>query len=74
MQYFGVVRDFSTPSVDVWRLGMTPFIRLAQDGSGNPVCDDGIFGLLPHFQVEIAAGSQTYNARSETVATKGQLP
>jgi len=70
MQYFGVVRDFSTPSVDVWPLGMAPFIRLAEDGSGNQVCDDGIFGLLPHFQVEMAAGRKTYNARSETVATK----
>ena len=29
---------------------------------------DGVFGLLPHFAVELAAGRKTYNARSETVA------
>jgi putative SOS response-associated peptidase YedK len=48
---------------------MAPFIRLHEDGSGNQVCEDGIFGLLPHFQVEMAAGRKTYNARTETVAT-----
>lgn len=57
--------------VDVWPLGLAPFIRLAEPGSGNTmVVDDGIFGLLPGFQAELAASRRTYNARSETVATK----
>lgn len=29
--------------------------------------DDGLFGLIPGFQKEMAAGRKTYNARSETV-------
>ncbi|MDP3841511.1 MAG: SOS response-associated peptidase family protein [Oxalobacteraceae bacterium] len=53
--------------MDIWPLGLAPFIRLAKDGSGNRIVDDGIFGLLPHF-AELAAGRKTYNARSETVA------
>ena len=69
LQYFGVHRENSDMPVDTWPLGMAPFIRLHEDGSGNKVCDDGIFGLLPHFQTEMAAGRKTYNARSETVAT-----
>ena len=68
LQYFGVFREKNEVPVDTWPLGLAPFIRLHEDGSGNKVCDDGIFGLLPHFQAEMAAGRKTYNARSETVA------
>jgi putative SOS response-associated peptidase YedK len=68
LKFFGVVRERDELPVDLWPLGLAPFIRLAEDGSGNPVCDDGVFGLLPHFAVEMAAGRKTYNARSETVA------
>ena len=67
MRYFGVSRDKDEAPVDTWPLGLAPFIRLHEDGSGNKVCEDGIFGLLPHFQTEMAAGRKTYNARSETV-------
>ncbi len=69
LKFFGVVRDGDTVPADAWPLGMAPFLRLAEDGSGNVVCEDGIFGLLPHFRVEMAAGRKTYNARTETVAT-----
>ena len=68
LTFFGVERARDEPSVDVWPLGLAPFIRLAEDGSDNKVIDDGFFGLLPHFAVELAAGRRTYNARSETVA------
>ena len=68
LTYFGVERARDEPPVDVWPLGLAPFIRLAEDGSGNKIIDDGLFGLLPHFAVELAAGRRTYNARSETVA------
>jgi putative SOS response-associated peptidase YedK len=68
LKFFGVVRERDELPVDMWPLGLAPFIRLAEDGSGNPVCDDGVFGLLPFFATEMAAGRKTYNARSETVA------
>ncbi len=68
LSFFGVVRERDELSVDVWPLGMAPFIRLAEDGSGNKEVADGLFGLLPSFQAELAAGRKTYNARTETVA------
>jgi putative SOS response-associated peptidase YedK len=72
LTFFGVERDRDDPTVDAWPLGLAPFIRLAEDGSGlERVVDDGIFGLLPHFATEIGFGRRTYNARSETVH---QLP
>lgn len=67
LTFFGIERAKDEAPIDVWPLGLAPFIRLAEDGSGNKVVDDGIFGLLPHF-AELAAGRKTYNARSETVA------
>lgn len=71
LTFFGVERAKDEPTVDVWPTGLAPFIRLAEPGSGNKlVVDDGLFGLLPHFQAEMAAGRATYNARSETVTTK----
>jgi putative SOS response-associated peptidase YedK len=69
LTFFGVERARDEDPVDVWPLGLAPFIRLAEPGSGNKlVVDDGLFGLLPGFQMELAAGRKTYNARSETVA------
>ena len=71
LTFFGVERDVKErpPDVDMWPLGLAPFIRLHEDGSGNKVIDDGHFGLLPFFAKEIAYGRRTYNARSETVTT-----
>ena len=51
-----------------WPTGLAPFVRLAEDGSGNRRVDDGAFGLLPVFAKELAYGRKTYNARTETVA------
>jgi putative SOS response-associated peptidase YedK len=72
LTFFGVERDPNTPppDVEVWPLGLAPFIRLHEDGSGNKVIDDGLFGLLPHFAKELAFGRKTYNARAETVHEK----
>jgi len=67
LRFFGIRRERDEPPVDTWPLGLAPFIRAAEDGSGNRVGDLGLFGLLPHFAVELAAGRRTYNARSETV-------
>ena len=71
LTFFGVERGRNEEPVDVWPMGLAPFIRLSDDGgrSAKWVCDDGLFGLLPHFQTEVSAGRRTYNARSETVAT-----
>lgn len=69
LSYFGVEREPGQPTPpEIFPLGLAPFIRLHEDGSGNKVIDDGIFGLLPHFAKELAYGRRTYNARSETVA------
>jgi len=68
LTFFGIERGRDEEPVDVWPLGIAPFIRLADPDSGNRlIVDDGLFGLLPQFQAELAAGRKTYNARSETV-------
>jgi putative SOS response-associated peptidase YedK len=70
LSFFGVERLPGQPTPpEVWPLGLAPFIRLHDDGSGNKVIEDGLFGLLPHFAKELAYGRKTYNARSETVGT-----
>ena len=68
LTFFGIDRDAAQPTPpEVWPLGLAPFIRAHEDGSGHRVVDDGLFGLLPHFAKELAYGRKTYNARSETV-------
>ena len=68
LSWFGVERPAGQPTPpEVWPLGLAPFIRLHEDGSGHKVIDDGLFGLLPPFAKELAYGRRTYNARSETV-------
>lgn len=69
LAFFGVTRERDEAPVDIFPLGLAPFIRRAEDGLGNKRVDDGVFGLLPHFAKELAYGRKTYNARSETVAT-----
>ena len=68
LTFFGVERaeGEELPS-EVYPLGLAPFIRLQNEGSGNKVIQDGQFGLLPSFAKELAYGRKTYNARSETV-------
>jgi putative SOS response-associated peptidase YedK len=70
VSFFGVER---TPELDpspteIWSLGLAPFIRLAEDGSGNRVVDLAQFGMMPPQQAELAYGRKTYNARTETIA------
>lgn len=70
LSFFGVEPsgDMDLPP-EVYPLGLAPFIRRAQEGSGNKVIETGQFGLLPFFAKELAYGRRTYNARSETVDT-----
>ena len=69
---FGLSRtmDYQPRNGEVWPTGLAPFIRLALDGSGEKILEEGHFGLLPFFAKEIAFGRKTYNARSETVHSK----
>lgn len=69
LSFFGVTREGDELPVETWPTGLSPFVRLAEDGSGNRRVEDGAFGLLPHFAKELAYGRRTYNARTETVAT-----
>jgi putative SOS response-associated peptidase YedK len=66
MEFFGA-RGSDREQHETWPTGLAPFVRLAHDGSGNRVCEDGHFGLLPFASAELAYGRKTYNARSETV-------
>ncbi len=74
--FFGVSLDRQPdePPPDVYPTGLAPFIRLTTEGTegGKPerIVESGHFGLVPHFAKELAYGRRTYNARSETVATK----
>jgi putative SOS response-associated peptidase YedK len=68
LTFFGVERDRDEVPHDVFPTGLAPFIRRAEDGSGNKLVADGAFGLLPFFAKEIAYGRKTYSARSENVA------
>lgn len=74
LTFFGVERARSElpPDVDVYPLGLAPFIRLDPDGDlDNPhralVSETAMFGLLPDDVAELQYGRKTYNARSETV-------
>ena len=69
LSFFGVARKDNEGPILTWPTGLAPFIRLAEDGSGNRRVDDGAFGLLPGFAKELAYGRKTYNARTETVAS-----
>lgn len=72
LRFFGIARDYGeqSPEVDAWPLGLAPFIRLHEAGSGNRVMEEGHFGLLPGFAKELSYGRKTYNARSETVGER----
>ncbi|MBA3352497.1 MAG: SOS response-associated peptidase family protein, partial [Blastocatellia bacterium] len=68
LTFFGVDKEpGETTAPEVWPLGLAPFIRAAEEGSGNKRVDDGLFGMIASFAKELAYGRKTYNARSETV-------
>jgi len=67
LSFFGVVRESDEGPIIAWPVGLAPFIRLAEDGSGNRQIHDGHFGLVPGYVREVAYGRKTYNAKSETV-------
>jgi len=72
LTFFGVERaqDEPPPDLDVYPLGLAPFIRLDPDrdpADAPLVAQNGLYGLLPESAVELKWGRKTYNARSETV-------
>jgi putative SOS response-associated peptidase YedK len=73
LSFFNVFRAPEEPPLElqeeVWPTGLAPFIRRAEDGSGNRLVETGHFGLVPSFAKELAFGRRAYNARTETVAT-----
>ena len=48
---------------------LAPIVRIADDGSGELECVNACFGMVPHW-AELTLARHTYNARSETVASK----
>jgi putative SOS response-associated peptidase YedK len=74
LTFFGVERDRDDMPDDVYPSGLAPFIRLAaDDGSGSSrlrVVDNAIFRFVPDFIAKVEWARNTFNVRSETVATK----
>jgi putative SOS response-associated peptidase YedK len=74
LAFFGVERGRDEPSADVFPSGLAPMIRLAHDDGSVPVgrlaLADAIFRFVPDFIAKVEWARRTYNARSETVATK----
>jgi len=68
MTFFGAERnpDLDPSPSEIYPMGLAPFIRLHESGSGNRVIDNAVFGMIAPGK-EIAYGRKTYNARSETV-------
>jgi putative SOS response-associated peptidase YedK len=64
--------------VDVWPGYASTFIRRPKEAALDTGDDavpqrealPGLFGLIPHWATDALIGRQTYNARSETVASK----
>lgn len=67
LTHFGVEFDRDEKPLDVFPTGLAPVIRLDPELKDQLICENGIFGLLPHFATEVAYGRRTYNARTETV-------
>ena len=70
LTFFGAERnpDLDPSPAEIYPLGLAPFIRKADEASGNRrIVENALFGMIPPFAKEIAYGRKTYNARSETV-------
>ena len=65
--YFGVEPDQEVTALDPFSLGLAPFIRVGESGSGGKVCRDVVYGLFPQW-AEMQYGRNTFNSRCETVA------
>lgn len=70
-QHFGVAAPDSEFKAEAYPGYMAPMIRLpsADATRGDRSCALGMFGMVPHW-AEPKLARSTYNARTETVATK----
>src|SRR5687768_6510287 len=70
-QFFGVAAPDSDYKAETFPGYMAPMIRLprADATHGDRACVLGMFGMVPHW-ADTKLARQTYNARTETVATK----
>ena len=74
--YFDVEPPADAGRSDVWPLYMASLIRRSPEAdAGDEAVPErealcGQFGLIPHWARDAAIGKRTYNARSETAASK----
>ena len=68
-QFFDVASPAAEVKTEIYPGHLAPIIRLADDGSGSRECVSACFGMVPHW-AELRLARHTYNARSETVASK----
>ena len=84
LTYFGVERARDEPPVDVWPIGLAPFIRLSVGGPGGQQVDDGIqwareIGVtgVPTFVVAdkwAVVGAQDYTVFESLMQKLGKEP
>ena len=67
--HFHVDAPASDWKEEAWPGYLAPIIRLADDGSGELACEAACFGMVPHW-ADLKLSRHTYNARSETAASK----
>lgn len=76
VRQFGVEPPADMGKQDVWPCYPATFIRRPREADvGDEAVPErealpGLFGLIPHWATDAKIGRQTYNARTETVATK----
>lgn len=76
LKHFGVAPPAEAGKHDVWPSYAATFIRrprytdLGDAAVPEREAMSGLFGLVPHWAPDASMGRQTYNARSETAASK----
>jgi putative SOS response-associated peptidase YedK len=76
VRHFGVQPPADGGKLDVWPCYPATFIRRPMEAdAGDEAVPErealpGLFGLIPHWSTDANIGRRTYNARSETVASK----
>ena len=76
LRHFGVEPPADIGKHDLWPGYAATFIRRPKEADvGDDAVPDrealpGLFGLIPHWSIDATIGRRTFNARSETVASK----
>ena len=68
-RHFGVQNVPEDYTAETYPGYLAPIVRFADDGSGELECVNACFGMVPHW-AELTLARHTYNARTETVASK----